>query len=209
LSSLLIYLFLRQEAESDQLDQMTAAQLKALCKEYGLKVSGNKTDLKQRLRERLLKSPVTETSTDEFDEMSDEELRQSLAVRGIHYGGDRFELLQRIRGDIQFIKEMEEALPPNSKGHASIMEALEATALKGGVTEEILTELKEKLKEIPKFRDITIESLGMEPLKYTVGGAPSVTADVLRQLAGDPFDDPPRYGLVSSLTIKHLLRDVC
>jgi hypothetical protein len=188
---------------------MTAAQLKALCKEYGLKVSGNKTDLKQRLRERLLKSPVTETSTDEFDEMSDEELRQSLAVRGIHYGGDRFELLQRIRGDIQFIKEMEEALPPNSKGHASIMEALEATALKGGVTEEILTELKEKLKEIPKFRDITIESLGMEPLKYTVGGAPSVTADVLRQLAGDPFDDPPRYGLVSSLTIKHLLRDVC
>jgi hypothetical protein len=158
--------------------------------------------LKERLREHLLKSPATETSTDEFDDMSDEELRQSLAVRNIPYDGDRFELLQRIRGDIQFVKEVEEAVPPDSTGHTTIIEALEAAASKGGATEVILAELKEKSNEMPKFMDITITSLGMEPLKYTAGGAPSVTADVLRQLAGDPFDSPPRYGLVSSWTIQ-------
>ena len=27
-----------------------------------------------------------------------------------------------------------------------------------------------------------------------MGGAPSVTADVLRKLAGDPFGDEPKYG---------------
>ena len=47
-----------------------------------------------------------------------------------------------------------------------------------------------------KFIDVTIESLGLEPVKYTAKGTPSVTADVLRQLAGEPFADPPKYGLV-------------
>jgi hypothetical protein len=182
------------------LNQMTVAQLKALCKDYELKVSGKKADLMERLREHLLNSPATETSIDEFDEMSDEELRQSLTVRGICNDGDRFELLQKIRCDIQFIKDVEEAAPQDSTGHTTIMEALEAKASRGGATEEILAELKEKSKKVPKFREITIKSLGMQPLKYTAGGAPSVTADVLRQLAGDPFDAPPRHGLVSSFT---------
>lgn len=48
----------------------------------------------------------------------------------------------------------------------------------------------------PKFVDVTIPSLGMKPEKFTAGGAPSVTADVLRGLAGDPFEDPPKYGSV-------------
>jgi DNA polymerase-1 len=34
----------------------------------------------------------------------------------------------------------------------------------------------------------------MKPTKFTAGGAPSCTADVLRGLAGDPFADPPNYG---------------
>jgi hypothetical protein len=38
--------------------------------------------------------------------------------------------------------------------------------------------------------------LGLKPEKFTVGGAPSVTADVIRKLAGDPFADPPKYGTV-------------
>ncbi len=77
------------------------------------------------------------------------------------------------------------------------MEALEVAATKGGVAEEILASIKEKSMEEPKHIDITIRSLGMEAFKHTVGGAPSVTSDVLRKLAGDPFDDPPRYGTVS------------
>ena len=34
----------------------------------------------------------------------------------------------------------------------------------------------------------------MEPEKYTIGGAPSVTAAVLKKLAGDPLGDDPKYG---------------
>lgn len=183
---------------TDQLDQMTAAQLKALCKEYGLKVSGKKADLQDRLREHLLKPPEIESKMDEFDDMSDDELRQSLAARGMDQSGERAELLQRIREDIEFVHELENAVPSDSLGHATIIEALEAAASRGGVTEEILSSIKEKSMEEPKHMDIKITSLGMLPVKHTAGGAPSVTADVLRELAGDPFEDPPKYGTVSA-----------
>ncbi|KAL3924313.1 MAG: hypothetical protein SGILL_001123 [Bacillariaceae sp.] len=189
------------DRETDHLNQMTAVQLKALCKEYGLKVSGKKADLQDRLREHLLKPPEIESTMDEFDEMSDEELRQSLAVRGMDDSGERKELLQRMREDIQFINELENVVPADSLGHATIIDALEAAASKGGVTEEILMSIKEKAMEEPKHIDITIQSLGMQPIKHTAGGAPSVTADVLRELAGDPFEDPPRYGTVSWLKV--------
>lgn len=178
---------------------MTAVQLKALCKDYGLKVSGKKADLKERLRDHLLKPPVVEAPKDEFDEMSDEELIQSLAVREISVDnvGDRAQMLQQLREDIQFMNELQEAVPPDSAGHRTILEALQTAAEQGGAAHDILASLKEKSLEEPKFVEIEIKGLGMEPIKYTAGGAPSVTADVLRQLAGDPFEDPPRYGLVS------------
>jgi len=183
-----------QENEPDQLDQMTAVQLKSLCKEYGLKVSGKKADLQDRLRKHLLASPSIDPEEDEFDLMSDDELRQSLAVRGIDDSGERSELLKRVREDIQFVQDLETAIPPDAMGHRTIVEALEAAASKGGVAEEILSSIKEKSMEEPKFVDITIRSLGMEAVKHTKGGAPSVTADVVRRLAGDPFEDPPKYG---------------
>ena len=104
--------------------------------------------------------------------------------------------MQRLREDIAFMNELENTVPSDSLGHSTIIEALEAAAAGGGVTEEILTSLKEKAAEEPKHMDIRISSLGMQPVKYTAGGAPSVTADVLRELAGDPLDDPPRYGTV-------------
>jgi hypothetical protein len=46
-----------KEAESHQLDHMTAVPLKVLCNEYGLKVSGNKADLKECLREHRFEIP--------------------------------------------------------------------------------------------------------------------------------------------------------
>ena len=56
--------------------------------------------------------------------------------------------------------------------------------------------MKEKSNAEPKYVDLTIKSIGMKPEKFTAGGAPSVTADVLRGLAGDPFGDPQKYGKV-------------
>eukprot|EP00980_Cylindrotheca_fusiformis_P015853 scaffold4637_cov128-Cylindrotheca_fusiformis.AAC.24 len=179
----------------DELDKMTAAQLKALCKEHGLKVSGKKAGLQDRLREHFLSSSQAEAEKDEFALMSDEELRLSLAARDLETSGDRSALLARLREDIMYIRDLETAIPPDAaNGYRTISEALEAAAKNGGTVGEILAAVNEKISAEPKTIDVTITSLGMQPEKYTMGGAPSVTADVLRGLAGDPFQDPPRYG---------------
>ena len=62
---------------------MTAVQLKALCKEQGLKVSGKKAELQDRLREHFLASTQKSVEKDEFDSMSDDDLKASLAARGL------------------------------------------------------------------------------------------------------------------------------
>jgi hypothetical protein len=187
--------------KTDQLDQMTGVQLKALCKEQGIKVAGKKAELQDRLREHFLSSSQAEAEKDEFDSMSDEELRLSLAARDLATTGDRDELLTRLREDIMYIRELETAIPPDAaNGYRTISEALEAAAKNGGTVSDILAEVHAKTSAGSKYVDVTITSLGMQPGKYTAGGAPSVTADVLRGLAGDPFEDPPRYGSVSTFT---------
>lgn len=177
---------------------MTAAQLKALCKEQGLKVSGKKAELKDRLRMHLLSGKTDESKMDEFDDMSDDELRLSLAARDLETFGTRDELLTRLREDILFVQELETVIPPDAaNGYRTISEALSAAAKDGSAVGDILAAIEEKNSAAPKNIDVKITSLGMQPEKYTAGGAPSVTADVLRKLAGDPFEDPPRYGSVS------------
>jgi hypothetical protein len=177
---------------------MTAVQLKVLCKDQGLKLSGKKADLQQRLREHFLSIPEPEVEKDEFDEMSDSDLRISLGTREIDTSGNREELLERLRADIRFSQELNMAASPNdSRGYASVTEALQAAAQTGEATMQILSDMQAKSKEPSKYIDVTIKSLGMVPEKYTVGGAPSVTSDVLRKLAGDPYENPPNYGSVS------------
>ena len=56
------------EDQTDELDHMTAVQLKAICKEQGLKLSGKKEDLKERIREHFL-SRAEKEKVDEYDEM--------------------------------------------------------------------------------------------------------------------------------------------
>lgn len=184
-----------EDPQSDRLDEMTAVQLKALCKERGLKVSGKKAELQDRLREHFLTTSTLQPGEDEFDTMSDTELQQSLAARTLGTNGDRADLLERLRLDLQFTQDLQNAVPPDeAHGYRTIGEALEAVAKNGGAMEEILAQLKAKSDQKPKTVDVTIKSLGMKPDKQTAGGAASVTADVLRSLAGDPFENPPRYG---------------
>lgn len=44
------------------------------------------------------------------------------------------------------------------------------------------------LAQLGKYRDVAISSLGLKPLKFTDSGAPAVTIDVLKELAGNPLD---------------------
>ena len=188
----------------DELDRMTLVQLKAVCKERGLKVSGKKADLKERIMEDLFCSDSKNNlvqEEDDFDTMTENDLRDSLVARGLSSEGNRDQLLERLRNDVYFAKGMIQASshPNDRDGYIALSDALEAAANEdGSALKQIMEELKEKSQVEPKHMDITITSIGFQPIKYTAGGAPSVTADVLRTLAGDPFADPPNYGKVST-----------
>jgi hypothetical protein len=186
---------------------MKAVQLKTLCKERGLKVAGKKADLKERLIEHFIASaqPAPPPSqTDDLAAMPDEDLRDSLTARGQSSAGTREELLDRLKSDIEFTSGLLTASAPEDRdGYVALSEALEHAAKnEGGAIAEYLNELKQKSTEVPKYIALTLTSLGFEPEKFTAGGAPSVTADALRKLAGDPFADPPRYGTVSKSGVK-------
>ncbi|KAG7398909.1 serine/threonine protein kinase, CMGC, dual-specificity [Phytophthora boehmeriae] len=58
-------------------------------------------------------------------------------------------------------------------------------------TEGFIEEGKQKAK---KKRNITIRGLGITPTHFTASGLPAASADVLKDLAGDPEANPPRYG---------------
>jgi len=187
------------DRQPDEFDSMKATQLKEVCKEYGLKVSGKKAELQERLRGHFLASAESSASMlpeDDFDTMPDEDLRHSCTARQLDDSGTRKDLLERLRQDVAFSLELLSATADRSTdGYRTISEALEATAQSdGGALKEILDDLKSKSLEEPKFVEVTITSIGMKPTKSTAGGAPSVTADVLRGLAGNPFDDEPKYG---------------
>jgi hypothetical protein len=192
-----------QEPLPDEFDLMKAAQLKVLCKENGLKVSGKKAELQERLRGHYLASSEVSTSApevDDFDAMTDDDLKHACISRNLDHEGKRKELLNRLRQDVSYTLELFAATADRSSdGYRTITEALEAASKSdGGSLKEILDDLKEKSNAEPKYVDVTVKSIGMTPEKFTAGGAPSVTADVLRGLAGDPFADPPKYGRVSN-----------
>jgi len=178
---------------------MKAVQLKALCKECGLKVSGKKSELQERLREYFLSQVApTKQLDDDIDAMSDEDLRHAVTARGLPGVGTRQELLDRYRADLEFVEEMKAEAPSSDRdSYVALSQALEEAAKKGGAISDYLNEIKEKSRQVPKFMEVKVTSLGLAPEKYTAGGAPSVTSDVLRNLAGDPFSDPPKYGSVS------------
>ena len=189
----------------DEFDDMKVAQLKLLCKENGLKISGKKSELQERLRGHYLASITADASSSnamlpegDFETMPDDDLRDACTARNLERSGTRKQLLDRLRQDTSYSLELFSATADRSSdGYLTISKALEAAAKSnGGALKEILDDLKEKSNAEPKNVDITIRSIGMTPEKATAGGAPSVTADVLRGLAGDPFADPPKYGKV-------------
>lgn len=202
---------------------MKVVQLKALCKERGLKVSGKKAELQERLKEHFVHQTKSVASVDEFADMTDDELRNVLKGRGINLKGSRMEMLDVLRKDIQMTLDLTETVAPVDRDSCEALSKVleEAARKEGGVLSEYLEEFRQKSEEQPKHVEVRVTSLGvLEPEAYTSGGSPSVTAAVLvsqlpasdsfsiqtsltfcvlyqRTLAGDPFSDPPRFGSVS------------
>jgi SAP domain/LETM1-like protein len=188
-------LFSLQESEKtrifdEQLQNMKVVQLKELCKERKLGTTGKKSDLISRLLDDLNKemnnvdAPIESAPVlDDLDSMNVKDLKDACIVRALPGSGTKKQLLERLREDIQLAKNLQEVEQPSGRdGYVALSHLLEKMA---------------PLPSVPKFVNVKITSLGLEPEKYTVGGAPSVTADVIRKLAGDPFADPPKYGTVS------------
>jgi len=174
-------------SEEDELDKMSAVQLKQLLKENKLKMSGKKEELKERLRGHFLQGG----EIDSYEVMTVQELKDALTVRGLSTTGKKSTLITRLKEDSAFTLELltSSNTPNTVDGYKTIAEALEAAAERGGVDSElskILEEVKHKSTE-SKYVDVTVSSIFMTPQKFTAGGAPSVTADVLRGLGGlDP-----------------------
>ena len=192
--------------ETDEFDEMKAGDLKILCKEYGLKVSGKKTELQQRLRGhfQLMASSdsASDSVIDDYKSMTVQDLRDACIARSIETKGKKKnDLIKDLREDDSYAREISAEIMKNpqkdsSATYRTISELLEEAVDTGenDALKTILAGIREKNAAEPKYVDVTIKSLGMEPDKFTVGGAPSATADVLRKLAGDPFADPPKYG---------------
>jgi DNA polymerase I-like protein with 3'-5' exonuclease and polymerase domains len=206
-----------ESAGKDDFDLMKADQLKLLCKEYGLKVSGKKAELQQRLRGhfQLLDSGGSKenmsphgakNNVDDYDSMSVKDLRDACRVRGVEATGKKSALVKVLREDDAQARELTAAYMSSSPSsntdlsytatHRKISELLEEAAASGenDALKTILDGIKAKNMEEPKYVDVKITSIGMEPDTFTTSGAPSATSDVLRKLAGDPFADPPVYG---------------
>jgi hypothetical protein len=136
--------------------------------------------------------------------MTVDDLISALVSRGLPPAGTtREELLRQYAGDVEFVDEMKGkagSSDPSSSAE-TISRALEKAAKEGGSVSFVMQEVKEQEEQLPRFIDVRIPSLGLEPHKATAGGAPSVTADVLKKLAGDPFSDPPKYGTVRQRSI--------
>jgi hypothetical protein len=214
-----------EKRNESAIDKMTLTQLKSICKGKGLKVSGKKADLQERLRLyysipssssedqirlqnnenpvsdsedhiRLENNGIPVSKHDEFDTMTDEDLRDACVARNINSQGTRETMLHDLRKDIHFQQKIWELTPDlqSQDGYEKIGKILARAADSDEQLAAVLKELDEKKKATAKYIDVKIKSIGMAPEKFTSGGSPSVTANVLWELAGDPFSDPPKYG---------------
>lgn len=194
-----------EDSEEDEFDLMTAVQMKSLCKDLGLKQSGKKSELQDRLRGHFLSSGESQPS-DGFDIMTVEDLKDALVARGLPKTGNKQQLITRLREDsayaLELLSEASKTSSNSPDGYKTVSEALQA-AVSNGLPDSnlasILDSIKSKTTE-SKWFDVTISSIFMKPNKFTAAGAPSVTADVLRGLAGEDLHNERdrKYGLAYS-----------
>lgn len=186
--------------EKDDIELMNLAQLKGLCKQFGLKVSGKKSELQDRVRGHLNFQSHNLNDDNNFSTMSLEDLQQACIARGLPSDTfDRAKLEKELVDDHSFTVELSSMeVSRDQDGYRRVSEALDAAARDNEELSVILEEMRVKAAKVPKHVDVTVRSIGMTPEKFTAGGAPSCTADVLRRLAGEPLpsreNEEPKYG---------------
>jgi hypothetical protein len=165
------------------------AELKALCKELGLKQSGTKSEVQEKIARSLPraktngKEEFSSGTHDDFEAMSDDDLRCSLIARGLNSVGTEkaapgslaLTTAHMLRNSVKGVKALKDR-----DGYETISQALQAAADRdGGSLQDILGEVREKASAQSKYVEVRIKSIGMTPEVYTNGGAPSATAKVI------------------------------
>lgn len=136
---------------------MTSPDLKQLLKNRGLKLTGKKIELVQRLMDSDVSGPLR------FEDMSVEALTNIMHSRGLY------------QPNMVYTKE---------KLVTIIQEDSDFVATYQGLKDKADAITQEEMVKPKKFREISIKSIGMEPLEFTPAGTPQVSAAVLRKLAG-------------------------
>ena len=181
-------------APDDLLDSLSQVELKNLCKLNGLRQSGNKAEVKERIRNFLLVPP--DRISENVDDLTLEDVIDKCRVRGIPHDENNEEQMKKLlKDDDNFTHGLLAANTPNDNNmFETIRHALQSLAENNPELQMTLDKICAKKDSIPKYTDVIITSLGMKPEKFTAGGAPSVTSDVIKTLAGDPFQEKPKYG---------------
>ncbi|EQC28659.1 hypothetical protein SDRG_13536 [Saprolegnia diclina VS20] len=78
--------------------------------------------------------------------------------------------------------------------YANLKKSVDLPLEKTFDVENIEQIIEPEKKRAKKKREITIRGLGIPPIAFTASGAPAATSEVLRELAGKPLADPPKYG---------------
>jgi len=139
---------------------LTAPEIKKILKERGLKVTGKKADLVQRLMDH-------DATPLQYRDMSVESLMDICVARGLSNQGTKEEMLERLALDAQYTQQITQ-------------EYDKAEAAAKGI----------KMDKPKKFREISIKTIGLTPIDFTPAGSPQVSAGVLKKMAGtNPFSD--------------------
>jgi hypothetical protein len=184
--------------------EMDMAELKALLKVRGLKISGKKSDLFERL---IFFDNALKNSNRGGDKMTDnmavDELEDICKTRGISipHNADKSTLINLLQQDMDLLKKGN--LIIDEKNNMLMTQLLKGPATKGSSSASSTSSPDEEEENISsklkKYREISITTLGMKPSAFTPTGVPQVSASVLKKMAGsNPFDGTsPVYGEVS------------
>ena len=151
------------EPEEDDFDQMKAAELKLICKEYGLKVSGKKAELQQRLRGhfQMMGDPDSKSfaNIDDYSAMTVKDLRDACNARGLPASGKKAALVKELREDDGMMREISAEHMKHSNGadssvtYRKISELLEEAVASGENTalKSILADIKARMRRNPSM----------------------------------------------------------
>ena len=184
----------------DHYSNLKVAQLKELLELRGLKRTGKKDVLIERLRQadRMPDAaegeaqgdgpaPAAGDSTD-LESLKVASLKSMCKARGLkHAGLKKAELIAKLREDESYQAGLSDA---EAEAEAVAFSNADYAAKLAAMVRNTEEESRSKKRK----QEITIRSLGLPVTKYTASGWPAVSADVLRTLAGDPYADPPEYG---------------